>query len=187
MHLKVLPLSPSTRDDFFAVHNEDNGSGWCFCIAWWLPDWDGWGDRTADENRTMRESIMDSGLFDGFLLYVDNLPVGWCQCAPRDQFTKLCRNYKLEQDPAVWAITCLFISPAHRKNGLAHPFLGLILEELHKLNVERVQAFPRRGDELEDNEIWTGPESVFLRAGFSIEREHAAFPVYNLNLTSNDY
>ncbi len=184
MHLTVLPLSASTRDDFFVVHSDDNGAGWCFCIAWWLPDWDGWGERSADENRAMRESMLDSGLFDGFILYADNQPVGWCQCAPRDQFSKLCRNYKLEQNPDIWAITCMFIIPSFRKHGLAHSFLDLILKELKKQQVLRVQAFPRSGDELPDGDIWTGPETVFQRAGFTIERDHPAFPIYSLDLTA---
>ena len=89
MKIEVLPFDASRREDFFAVHSEINDCGWCSCVAWWVPTWDGWGNRTASENRELRESLCERGEYDGYLLYLDGAPVGWCQVGPRDRLEKL--------------------------------------------------------------------------------------------------
>jgi hypothetical protein len=45
-----------------------------------------------------------------------------------------------------------------------------------------VQGFPKRGSSCTKEEVWTGPESVFRRAGFRLERDHPSLPVYGLSL-----
>ena len=182
MEFQVKKLSIANRGDFFKIHAEDNNAGWCYCIAWWLPDWEGWDRRTAEENRMFRDQLLQSGLNDGYLFYVDHEPAGWCQCGPRDQFAKLCHNYKLTPDSTVWALTCFLISPKFRKRGLTHQFLRLILADLVLLNVRYVQSFPRCAAHLDDSDIWTGPEVAFIKAGFNRETSHSIFPVYGKRL-----
>ena len=111
MDISVVPLDSSRREDFYRVHSEANEANWCYCVAWWVPTWEGWGQRTADENLTLRESLFQLGEYDGYLLYVDGEPAGWCQCGPRDRLPKLLEEYRLEPDPEVWAITCFLIAP----------------------------------------------------------------------------
>ena len=182
MAIRIAALSESNREDFYRVHHARNAHDWCFCVAWWLPDWDGFRDRKSEDNRAMREELFRSGMSDGYILYVDEEPIGWCQCGPRDQFSKLIKNYKLEPEPSTWAITCLFIAPSYRRTGLTHLFLSEILTDLKHKGVQHVQAFPRSGTKLPDEEVWTGPESLYLKAGFNIEQHHALFPVYGRSL-----
>lgn len=178
MQVSVRPVDAGRRADFFRVHCSANNSGWCNCVAWWTPTWEDWGERTADENRALRDRLFDEGNFDGYLMYVDGKAVGWCQCGRRDRLEKLRRSYKLESDPAVWAISCIEIAPAYRGKGLAHHFVREILAHLRESGIGIVQAFPRRGQNQEAGEVWTGPESVFQLAGFQIERDHDRRPVY---------
>jgi GNAT superfamily N-acetyltransferase len=182
MDIKVEPLSPANKEDFYRVHSEESGEGWCYCAAWWIPDWDTWKNRTAEDNRKFREELFETGFFDGYLLYLDGKPAGWCQCVPRDTFVKLKHNYKLESDPSIWAITCFFIIASYRSQGFAHQLLEKVLQEISAKGAVHVQAFPRRGANLEDKDVWTGPESVFVKAGFQIEKDHQLFPVYGKRL-----
>jgi len=178
MELRVFPLNADRKDDFYEVHNEKHGSGWCFCVAWWTITWDAWSLRTAEENRQRREQLFEIGHYDGYLLYADGEPIGWCQCGLRDRLIKLRDQYKLPRDTDAWAITCFFIIPEYREIGLAHYFVGEILKDLKSKSVKYVQGFPKRGKNLSVDNVWTGPEGIFIKAGFELEQDHPAFPVY---------
>jgi GNAT superfamily N-acetyltransferase len=178
MNISVVPMDATRREDFYRVHSERHGCGWCNCVAWWVPTWEGWGQRTADQNRALREDLFGRGQYDGYLLYADGQPVGWCQCGPRDRLPKLVQQFRLQPDPKVWAITCLLISPTIRKKGLAAHLLEEVLQDLRAKGVPRVQAFPRRGQNLPDEDVWTGPEALYRQAGFVLERDNPEKPIY---------
>ena len=171
MKTAIARLSRDNLPDYFQVHSKANGADWCFCSAWWVPTWDGWSERTAEANLAVRREHFSQGIFDGYLFYADNQPMGWCQVGPRDRLEKLQAAYDLSPDPEVWAFSCFLLAPAYRGRGLAHTFLEAVLADLIRQGVRRVQAFPKRGDGLENHEHWTGPESIYLRAGFLFKKD----------------
>ena len=101
---------------------------------------------------------------------------------PRDRLEKLVRQFQLERDPAVWAITCFEVVREQRRSGAASRLLGGVLDDLRARGVARVQAFPRRGSDLGSGELWTGPESMYRAAGFAVVRDDASRPVLELSL-----
>jgi GNAT superfamily N-acetyltransferase len=180
MELEPIVIARLDQDrlrDFYRVHSAENEADWCMCSAWWVPTWDGWGDRTATENRSVREALFQRGEFDGYLGYLDGKPVGWCQAGPRDRLEKLCRQLGLAPDAAAWAITCFLIVPAHRHAGVASAMLHGVLEDLQRRGVRRVEAFPKRGEGLDAGDLWNGPEAMFLQAGFRVARDDPRRPV----------
>lgn len=178
MEVAVHKLTRERLADFYQIHRPENGEGWCNCVAWWVPSWDGWGDRTAEGNRKLRDNLFDDGHYDGYLLYVDGSPVAWCQRGPRDRLQKLRRQYDLPEDDSIWAVTCFVVIPAFRGKGLTHLLLKEVLADLKRNGIKRVQAFPKCGAGLEPGAVWTGPESVFVNAGFKVERDHPEHPIY---------
>ena len=166
MQLKVVRFDKDNRDDFFELHSEKYGGGLCYCVAWWVETWEGWGQRTASENRRFREELLDQGNYDGYLAYILDKPVGWCQVGPRDRLKKLVRQFDLESDPGVWAITCFHITPAHRCQGLASIMLRAVLENLSRQGIKKVEAFPRHDNPTSEDDLWTGPKKMYLKAGF---------------------
>jgi GNAT superfamily N-acetyltransferase len=177
MTVTVLPFSPELEADFYALHGPANEAGWCYCVAWWVSTWDGWNQRTAAENRRLRQSLLDQGQHDGYLLYVDGQPAGWCQAGPRDRLTLLVRRYQLPPDPETWALTCFFIAPSFRRQGLAGRLLHGVLADLAARGVKRVEAYPKRGQELDEVQLWTGPEAMFLGAGFEVAQDDPRRPI----------
>ena len=175
--MKVVPFSEATRDDFFALHHE---AGWCYCVAWWVETWDGWSDRTAADNLQLRQALCDRGEYDGYLLYVDNEVVGWCQVGQRDRLQKLTTQFNLPLHPTTWAITCFYITKAYRERGFASHLLRAVLKHLKARGVSRVEAFPKRGVNLEAGELWNGPESMFRAAGFVVVQDDPVRPVLRL-------
>ena len=169
--ITVRRLEPALREAFFALHCEANGGGWCNCIAWWVPTWDGWGDRTAEGNRALREELFDRGEYDGYLLFVEEgggeQPVGWCQVGPRDRLTKLARQFALEPAPDTWAITCFFVAPAYRRQGLVRELVQQVLRDIAQRGAREVEAFPKLGDDLDAEDLWTGPRALLEAEGFA--------------------
>jgi GNAT superfamily N-acetyltransferase len=182
MNPTVHRLDHSRRDDFFRLHAEANGCGWCRCVAWWVPSWDGWSERTAEENKALRQSLFEQGQDDGYLLYFEGEPVGWCQVGPRDRLTKLVAEYRLAPEPRVWAATCFLLAPRARRRGWARLLLEEIVRDLPARGADVLEAFPRRGEGLEAEDVWTGPESLFVELGFEWVQEHPRRPRYRLRL-----
>ncbi len=168
MNVEVRRLEVALEADFWRLMKSEP-FGWCYCSAWTVPSWDGWGDRTAEENMAVRERIFREGGHDGYLLFVDGSVAGWCQCRPRAGMAKLERQLVREGAPPAHAISCLMIRPEHRGRGLAHRFLGGILDDLRARGVRRVEAYPKPGRHEDVNEVWTGPEPLFAKAGFREE------------------
>jgi GNAT superfamily N-acetyltransferase len=167
--IRVERFSPVRRDDFLALHSDANGAGWCRCVAWWVPTWDGWGERTAEENTALRDALCARGQYDGLLAYDGNEPVGWCQLGQRDRLTKLVAQLELDPDPLVWAVTCFFVAPARRNEGIAVSLLAAAVEEARLAEATRIEGYPRNVMR-DDDDAWTGPQSLFTAAGFEIVR-----------------
>jgi GNAT superfamily N-acetyltransferase len=175
-------LDPTRRADFFRLHSAENGCGLCLCVAWWVPTWDGWGDRTPAMNRLLRQDLFARGHDDGYLAYFEDEPVGWIQVGPRDRLEKLVHEYRLPREPETWAITCLLVAPRARGRGLARFLVAGVLADLPQRGAAAVEAFPRTGEGLPAEDVWTGPETLFLSLGFSRVQDHPRRPRYRLNL-----
>ncbi len=180
MNLRVERLGVDNIRDFFRVHSGE--CGWCYCSAWWIPTWEGWTERTDEQNRIFREELFKSGKFDGYLLYIDDQPAGWCQAGIRDRLIKLIMQYNLEPNPEIWAITCFVIRPEFRRQGLASYMLKVILEDLKARGVKIVEAYPKRTESTESGEHWKGPENMYIRAGFVSKRESAEYSELYIHL-----
>ena len=107
--MHVRRLEASLQEDFYKLHHPDNGEGWCNCVAWWVPSWEGWEARTSEQNRAVRDALFESNEFDGYLLYEAERPIGWCQCGPQNRLSKLTAQLGLEPDADVWAMSLSLI------------------------------------------------------------------------------
>ncbi|HEX9743957.1 MAG TPA: GNAT family N-acetyltransferase, partial [bacterium] len=117
------------------------------------------------------------GEFDGYLLYVNDVPVGWCQVGKRDRLKKLVEQFELEPDPEMWAITCFFIIPKYRKKKWATYMLRAVVADLYKQGVRKIESFPTRRPFPTAGDLWTGKESTYESVGFKLVRDHPTQPV----------
>jgi GNAT superfamily N-acetyltransferase len=180
--LSVQRFAPANRRAFFDLHHTDHDAGWCFCVAWWVNTWEGWGERSAAENQAFREALLEQGNYDGYLLFLGERPIGWCQVGERDRLSKLARSYRLPPDPNAWAISCFFIAPDQRRAGRAAFLLHSVIADLRQRGIRRLEAFPRTGLSLAPHQMWTGPQPLFLAEGFQLEVNDTARPVLALRL-----
>jgi hypothetical protein len=180
--LRIERLSALNRDDFFNVMSMGDFGDCCFCVFWWQATHNDWSDRTCDQNHQFREGLFSQNVYDGFLLYIDDKPQGWCQCGPRDQWPSLLQKYSLESDAQTWAITCFVLNPEIKGNGYAHRFLSEVLKSLQLQGVARVQAFPHVGTNLKSEDVWPGPISIYEKAGFKTIKADERRPILEISL-----
>ena len=180
--LHVEPLTAARIPDFFRIHCDRLDTGWCYCVAWWVPDWDSFANRSAEENLAERERLFDQGQFDGYLLYDGEEVVAWAQVGLRDRLPKLRTSFGLDPDAEVYALSCILVRPDRRGQGMARTLLQGILGQLRGRGIRRLQAFPKNHDELDALEVWTGPRSLYLRAGFRQVRQGEVRSVYEIDL-----
>jgi GNAT superfamily N-acetyltransferase len=172
--LTVVRFAPEHVDAFHALHGT---AGWCFCVAWWVETWEGWGKRTAEENRALRARLIADEVLDGYLALADGKPVGWCQALPRDRLVKLRAQFGLAPDDATWAIGCFYIHPEHRRQGIARSLLRFVLDDLPARGARRVEAYPKRVAGADAGELWNGPEALLRDFGFTVLKEDPVRPV----------
>lgn len=172
----IKRLSSASEDEFYRVHAD----GPCHCVAWWVPTWDGWGQRSAAENATLRRSLFEANIHDGYLIYRDETLAGWCQAWKRDAFAKLAAQFGVASDDDAWMIGCLVVLPAFRQQGVATEAMEMVLDDLRLRGARTVDAYPKRGASDAD-ELWNGPESTYARLGFAVVRDDAKRPVLRLS------
>lgn len=165
--LTVKKLDSNLIEDFLKLHSKEQGAEWCNCVAWWVPTWEGWDARTMEENRQLREALFQKSEFDGYLLFEDNVPIGWCQACIKNRLPKLSRQFPSSETTGTYAISCFFIAPEKRRTGMAAFLLQEILKDLKSNGVERVEAYPKAERDLPADEAWLGPIDLFIDAGFS--------------------
>ena len=167
-------MSADTQQDFGKLLCSPP-HGWCWCVAWETPTWDGWTDRKESENKAFREELWEKGSYHGYVLYLEGKPIAWCRVGPRKTWPKLCASFKLDPDEDVHSFTCFGIVEEHKSKGYVHKLMELVLDDLKRRGVRKVEGFPRKVDSrMEDGEVWMGPVSVFRKAGFEVRKEMGA-------------
>ena len=165
MTFELRRLDATLRDDFLALHSDSNEAGWCRCVAWWVAGWDGWGERSAEENAALRNAVFASGEGDGYLLYEGSEPVAWCQVAPRERLPGIAADFGHDAPAGTWSIGCVFVAPGHRRKGVARALLERVVADLEARGAKRIEAYPRRGAE-HALEMWNGPAELWAELGF---------------------
>jgi hypothetical protein len=182
MHLTYAPLGPATFDDFVSLHGRPECQG-CFCMYWhFAGDNRAWQLRQGEENRADMHALVAQGRAHAMLAYRGAAVVGTLQFEPRGELRKLTSRMPYRDlGPAAgaWALTCFRVGLDARRQGVARGLLAATLAHLREAHDARaVEAFPRVGDALRDEEVFTGPEALFTAAGFVLVRAHVQYPVY---------
>ncbi len=184
----IAPLSVETFDAFASLH-EGAGCAGCYCMYWnYAQDNRAWQMEQPSANRAAKLDRVRAGTTHGLLAFDGAIAVGSVQLEPRSSLAKLTARMPYRDLPAGdgrWSIGCLLVREAHRRRGVARALVrGAIAHLRSDPSAHTLEAYPRVGDDLRDEEQWTGPSSLFAREGFTVLREHVQYPVYVLPLRS---
>jgi GNAT superfamily N-acetyltransferase len=86
----------------------------------------------------------------------------------------------------VYAVGCCYVLETERGRGVGRALLRAAIEAVKSAGGGSLEAFPRAAPEsaarLRPDEIWMGPESLFLQAGFEKVSDFRPYPVMRLKL-----
>jgi len=114
--------------------------------------------------------LVKSGAPLGILAYEGAGPVGWCAIAPRAATPSLERSpvCKPVDDQPVWSITCFFVEPKARRDGVMAALIEAAVRHAKRQGATIVEAYPRDpGDGRIDNASgYVGLLEPFAAEGF---------------------
>ena len=173
---RILPLTPEHRDEllgFFdtAFSDKPEWAG-CFCMFPYIhhatEDWDA---RPGERNRADAAERISRGRMKGHVAVADGRVVGWVNAGPKAMY----RSLLDEPDPhgdhdLTGRIFCFLVDPAHRGQGVARALLEAACEGLKEQGMAIAEANPRPGTD-DPGANHRGPLSLYLSAGFTLDRE----------------
>jgi ribosomal protein S18 acetylase RimI-like enzyme len=184
LSIEIKPLTPDLLDDFLYYFDEvgfaDNPE-WstCYCHFYhFAGSIKKWGKQTKDSNRNASIELIQTGKMHGFLAYMNNKPIGWCNANSRNNFAKELYKYdsKDSHEKKMAGIVCFLISHAHRKQGIARSLLRYAISNFKDQDYDVIEAYPRTGN-LSEAHSYRGPVSLYESEGFTIYKEFKDFKV----------
>ncbi|HEX3773022.1 MAG TPA: GNAT family N-acetyltransferase, partial [Polyangiaceae bacterium] len=149
----------------------------CHCQYWhFTGDKNAWLDRifhAPEENRAAFVSGLERAELKGVLALAGEQAVGWMKLCAAEQVPKLYEQRLYKGLPCfngprdgVLTIGCMLVDEDFRRRGVARSLIrsGIALAE--KSGARAIEAFPRRSEHARAPELWLGPASAFLEAGF---------------------
>jgi GNAT superfamily N-acetyltransferase len=167
----------------------------CHC-RWWHfgGDKNVWLDRCANAPRLNAEELRarldeSSDEASGVVALAAGRAVGWMKLCPAAAVPKLYEQRLYRALPCfsgerehVFVVGCFLVDEGWRRRGLCARLLDHGIRHARERGARAIEAFPRRSDALRPDELWTGPASTFLAAGFEIIHDFAPYPVLRRNL-----
>lgn len=173
--VRIESLSGGNSRDFLRFFDGDafsDNPDWAFCYCQCYYENHAqivWQAQTAERNRSMACQRISDGKMQGYLAYLGEEPVGWCNAAPRS----LLHAFDDEPTPdadKVGTIVCFLIAPRYRGKGIARALLDAACGGLAEQGLEIVEANPKPSPGT-DAENYVGPLSLYLGSGFRVFRE----------------
>lgn len=182
------PVDAERWPDLEALFGTSGAHGGCWCMRWRLPR-DRFELDRGEAHRVRLQTGVAAGRFHGMLGYRDDQPVAWCSYGPRVTFPGLLESEVLApvDDLPVWSVSCFFVSPRARRQGITAALLRAAAADSARLGAKILEGYPL-DPPMEKVPVaagWTGMFSAFLEAGFvEVERRAPARPIVRLDLSA---
>jgi GNAT superfamily N-acetyltransferase len=189
---RVAPLDASNVDRWAALFASAGCP--CYCRYWHFSgDKNAWLDRCAhrpEDSETEQRALVAARAPEarGLVAFSGEQAVGWMKLAPRVDLPKLrrlsvYRALDLGSDAGVFSIGCFLVHPAHRGRGVARALLAAAEEHGRAWGATSLEAYPRRTSEpVHPEEVWMGPERLFVERGYVAIAGEAPYLVYRKGL-----
>lgn len=178
MEITIKTLSPDILNDwlyFFEKIGFADNPGWsgCYCRFYhFAGSSKEWEKLTNEENRKASTDLIHSREMHGFLAYLDDKPVGWCNINTREKFAKtLYEDDSADsQEKKIAGIVCFLIAHPNRRQGIARKLLRHAISHYKEKEYDIIESYPRIG-ELSEAHSYRGPISLYKSEGFTIHKE----------------
>ena len=182
MKVTIKPVTAQLLDDFFYFFDRvafTDNPDWasCYCYYYHIACGAGqWAKRSKEKNRAGARQLILSGKMGGYLAYVNESPVGWCNANDKEKYARLLAEQELwyREDKKIGSVVCFIIAPNHRRKGIARQLLKEACSVFRSEGFDYLEAYPRKG-ELNDAQHYHGPLSMYKKAGFRVFKEFQDF------------
>lgn len=189
----IRELQPDDWPLVEELFGERGACGGCWCMTWRLPHGGKmWKEARGEPNRKAFKKLVTSGLAHGVLAFDGDTPIGWCSFGRREDFPRLATVKAYQRvEPAgstsIWSINCFYIAKGYRNIGLGPRLAEAAIKAIKRRKGKIIEAYPvpltANGEKLPAAFVWTGPESIFRKLGFTeVQRLSNSRPLYQLHL-----
>ena len=184
--IKIRALSPDTLEDFLYYFDNvafSDNPDWstCYCHFYHFSGKTRqFFKRTAEENRNASKELILSEKMKGFIAYLDEKPVGWCNVNSKENFAKI--PFEENSQNKIASLICFVVAPSYRKQGIARNLLRYACSDSQESGYDILEVYPRKGELLTDAHSYRGPFSLYKSEGFFIYKEFKDFYVVRKNL-----
>lgn len=188
---RVEPLTPENWPAFERLFGPQGACMGCWCMYWRLPRKAFDAARGADAKRLFKRRVKQ-GPPPGLVAFAGADAVGWLQIGPRADTPQWNGARRLSaplqpqdaDDAGVWAATCFFVKPGHRRQGVTDALLEAGVAYARKQGARVVEACPAESQgRMDAVSLYVGRASVFRRAKFKeVARRKDNRPLMRLDL-----
>ena len=168
----VKPLTPDTWDAFARLAERHNGVfGGCWCT--WFQTFPAEKTYDADDNRALKQRLVDEGRAHAALVFEGDEAVAWCEYGTPEELPNIYhrKQYEAELDRSPdYRITCLFVDKKHRRKGLTTVALRGALDLISRAGGGVVEGYPHDNEGQKVSVLYNGTRNVFEHAGFTYVR-----------------
>ena len=186
MDIDIKRLTPDLLNDylfFFDNITFKENPDWsiCYCFSYhFVGTKDQWN---REENRSSVIRFVNENKMTGYLAYLNDKPVGWCNANDRLNYQRLLKYYDLIDNPEdkVCSIVCFLVHSDYRRKGIAKKILEQICTDYSNKDYDYIEAYPGKG-ELTCEGYFKGPLELYEKFDFKIEKEYNDYYVVRKKL-----
>ena len=172
MNPTIKPLTPELATEFFDFFDNrafsDRKRAFCYC-TWFHFDCSIEEHYKHGKNamRSQASDYIANGRLNGYLAFVDDVAIGWCNADDKTNFMRLKADPFISEDDKqrVKAIVCFSISPDFRGKGVAAALLQRVIEDAKAEGYFALESYPKLHDKHEQYD-YAGPIHLYEKTGF---------------------
>jgi ribosomal protein S18 acetylase RimI-like enzyme len=167
------PLDASTWDAFAELVERNNGIfGGCWCIGF-HPER---GRKGIDHRAIKQDRVRTDRAHAALVLDEDGVAQGWCQFGSPEELPNIKHNREYTKDAPPrpdWRITCFYVDPKHRGQGIARVALEGAIGQITEAGGGRVEAIPEvtTGRTAHGRFLFSATVELFEEFGFARVRQ----------------
>jgi GNAT superfamily N-acetyltransferase len=169
MDLSISPLTAErwhALEELFGTAGASNG---CWCMYWRIGP--RYRNRPREDNKRDLELLAASARSPGLLAFDGDIPVGWCELAPRADLSWLTRlrHFEAVDDLPVWSIPCFYVRRGHRGRGVMGALIDAAVASAGAVGAPALESYPVDMQVPgHTNNLFPGVASSFARHGFHV-------------------
>jgi GNAT superfamily N-acetyltransferase len=176
--LEVVPANQVDCGDLARLFGERGQAANCWCQRYKLAQGEAFRKFPVEERAGRLRQQTSCGqpgvdATSGIVAFAGGEPVGWCAVEPRPAYSGLVRNARVpwdgrdedKDDDTVWALTCVFIRPGHRNQGIGRRLVAAAVDHACERGARALEGYPMTESSALVEELHVGTIAMFTDAG----------------------